>query len=571
MRHVYIDLQDGAGFRNVSDFVKYDTLTVSTRAFNDSYMYAQNTCEFELNYDAELYPLLLANTNDILVTVTQSVAYNLITEDGYSIATEAWEDLIVDAGKVLFVGHAKPSKKRSYDGILENTEWAVSAVDKADTLNVKVGDIVYINHSVYNPANPEMSIVHKLATIAGWPSSAFDSSVTISTVIPAFAPNTEDDKVLNIIDVLLHEYGYALNIDEFGRIHPTQWLVGGTLVAQHTFDNTNIVQEVSISDSVKQYDGVKVVYYEMGTAEKVRLFTDSNCPISTDRTFAGFSVLNNTFYPPEANTIDITTGTNQIVYQEYTDKAISYKTNYAIVNNLDYNYAAFSSDFSALVATTNHYVDRKATGLSIIQETFLNKKCRLLYKNESGSPVKIYYNDVYGDVYYKSKERKVTSNSVANPININTYTMQFVFDTALASAYASSLMAQYVDGQNVYEFLSEEWVDEGIIVQIVLGDGTTQYGIVRERIWKESKEQYSYVVTACSPTTINLTTQGVSQAVSIDKSVITSTLTPASVNIPYSNGTADFNNASAKMNVFRDGMDVTKDWSYDINTTGCSA
>ena len=45
-RKVYIDFVDGNGYIDVSDFVKYDTLSIQEAAFNDTFHAAQNTCSF---------------------------------------------------------------------------------------------------------------------------------------------------------------------------------------------------------------------------------------------------------------------------------------------------------------------------------------------------------------------------------------------------------------------------------------------------------------------------------------------------------------------------------------------
>src|SRR5574344_1968358 len=303
-RLVYMDFGDG--FANVSDYVKYETLKYSRRGFNDSYRYAQNDCSFSLIYDVALWNSIRSATTDIQVrivdltgnaTITAENDWFLITENSFEIAAET------DIAVPVFYGHAKPTKARTYTGNLNEMFIQIRATDEIDLFSIPVGDIVYADCAVLDPLNPDTSIVHKLALIAGWTTGMVSTSVTISTVIPRFSPPDSDATVLDVLNDLLYEYGYVFNLDESGVISPVKWNVEDALPTI-TFNDSNCIKSVQVEDTIKEYDSATVVYYELAQAQKIRLFTDGNCGYNDDGSYAGVPIYDNTYYPSEANVID---------------------------------------------------------------------------------------------------------------------------------------------------------------------------------------------------------------------------------------------------------------------------
>ena len=360
-RKVYLQFE--TSYIDVSHLVKYDTLTITPRAFNDSYRYAQNECSFDVIYDDTVYQLYRYATKDILVKV-EEVENGIVTP--------------------LFLGHATYTKKRTYNGILDNTFFSIDATDDLDYMDIPVGDIFVKGYSVLDPTNPSNSIVHYLANIAGWGTSKVSTLITISTVIQCFAPPSPEDSVLDVLNDLLYEYGYVLNLDASGNILPIKWNYTDAISTTKEFNDSNIMNEMRVSDSRDAYDSVECVYYDIGYVDKVKLYHDSNCGYESDGSFTGYGVSSNKYYPPEANVIDDITGVLQVVEQEYTDDSIKYFTNKAIKENLDYNYKAFSSDFSAMIATEGHFADARTDVGITVTRTFGNKKCTILYFNQIG-------------------------------------------------------------------------------------------------------------------------------------------------------------------------------------------
>ena len=123
-RKVYIDFVDGNGYIDVSDFVKYDTLSIQESAFNDTYHAAQNTCSFSLIYDASIYTKVVSSTINCPLRIFDiREGAVLHTEADQPILTESGVQLLIETSVAVpvFAGHIPPKSSRDYNGILNNT------------------------------------------------------------------------------------------------------------------------------------------------------------------------------------------------------------------------------------------------------------------------------------------------------------------------------------------------------------------------------------------------------------------------------------------------------------------
>lgn len=571
MRKVYFDFQDGNNFIDVSHAVKYDTFQITTRAFNDSYRAAQNEATFDLIYDPIIFPLMRYLTKEVIVRIVDIDGIYLTTENQLTITTESDIALIVeqDVALPIFYGTIPPTRAYSYNGILNNTTMTVEAIDEMNKLDIPVGDVLYANCKVANSADTAHSLIHLLAGIAGFTVDRINPTLSIPTVLARFAPTDPEDTVRDVLDTLLYEYGYVLNMSGASTIDPIRWIYPEGTTAEYTFDETNIIKQAQVRDGVKKYDGAEVIYYELKTAEKVLMYRDDNCGYADDGSFAGYPIPAGYDYPPEANVIDEVTGQKTVVYQEYTDDSIKYWTNKAIQNNLDYNYKAFSSNFSAMVATENHFLDNRLdTGLTNTVLEFLNTKCRIVYNNPTGdSNLRVYYNNVYADVWYKSTER----TSKIDGTNVNKYTTEYTFVKSVADNLVKALDAQYKVGHTTYSFLSEDSVDVGALVDIVMGDGTNQMCFIREKAWSEQTEQFTYSLVSASSDKGVLTSEKTSISVAIPPvDLISSKLTPELVSCTANTDGSSpvLTYAFTRMLIMKGGADVSMDWTYSATPLG---
>ena len=583
-RKVYLDFQDGGGFRDVSSLVKYDTLSITLRAFSENFHYAQNEATFDVIYNATIYALLRAATKDIIVKiinvydVTTFLALEssgrLLTEDGFYLLTET------GGFYPFFYGRIIPNKSRVYDGILANTIISLQAEDDTKLLDVPIGDIMYSNYTIMNPLSPSTSIVHQLAYLAGLTSAQISSLITIPTSFAKFAPNSPDDSILQVLDTLLFEYGYTLNFDANGVLSPIGWI--NTATSSYNFTESNMVRQVQISETARTFYGAEVTYYEIGTLLQTLLYRDSNCPYADTGGFSGYLIIAGTSYPPTTNVIDSTTGSGTIVYQEYDDTAAKYWTNKAVTQKLDYNYKAFPSDFSSILATENHYMDvHYDPGIVASTPIYYNTKAIVKYTNPTASGLNLYFNNIRGDIWYKTTERKSTIvNTTISGSSIDKYSSNFIYTKTDADYFVKHLAAIHDVGNVVYTLVHDVAVTNevprspGEVVNITMDDGTNQNCIISERSYDETTQLYTYKIRsyAADIAAVNITSQTVSSApLYMNLSdIVSSSLTPPNVQVKAAldGSSPDLTLAYTYMKILQGTMDMSPYWTYSATVSG---
>jgi hypothetical protein len=549
---VYIDFQDGVGFREISNLVKFDTLEIRLRACADNWHYAQNEAFFDIIYDPIIYPLLCQASKETIIKIVGTGGARINTEELRSILTEDDLYIATEEGNIIpiFYGRVPPTKARSFNGIIDNTIFHCEALDELSLLKVKTGDICFRNYYIMNPADKAHSIVHQLAYIAGLSDYQIDNTISIMNVITALTPPSPDDLILDVLDTLLFEHGYTLNMSIAGQLSPIKWMRQGETYPDE-FNVNNIVKSVSIEDALKTYDGSEVIYYELAEATtssgdtNMLLYQDSNLPYDSRGNFEGFPVPAGLRYPPNAAVIDETTGGFQKVYQDYDDRAVKYWTNEAIVKKLNYNYKAFDSDYSAIIATSDWSLEYKTdSGITLVgTPVYENRRAEIVFLNNTvDSSKKIYYIFIYGKVLYKSTERKaIVNNTGAADAELDSYVSTYLFNKADADVLAKVMAEQHKSNDTYFVFESEQGEPVGQLVRIVFNDasvsdtvGVDAVGIITERYYVEETQLYKYRVKRYSTAALPaLTSQEVHVIPNVQANMAASNssqLTPVVVN-----------------------------------------
>lgn len=521
-RYIFLDFQDGNGWIDISAFVKYDTLTINFNAFNDTFKSAQKTASFSVIYDDTLYPKIIGASTEILIRifdnsivpclVSELELADLLTEEGYLLALESGDIFPIYSGFIPL------SKAWSYNGIQDNTIIQLDAQDFTDWLNTPVGDVMYENFYIMNSVDQAHSLVHTLAAIAGFTPASI-SAVDILDVLPVFAPDSEDSLVFSVLDTMLYEFGYVLNFNARGQIQPLKWLVDETTPIRYAFTEENCISKVDVKESVTQQDAVHVVSYDIGFAENILVYRDNNCGYNADGSFAGYNLIASQIYPYEANVIDPVTGLPTVVYQQYTDEGIKYKTNRAIAEGLDYYYKAFESNFTSLIATKNHIQqNRYSDGIVVYAPpVFLNTKCKLMYYNPTtDSSLKLYFNNVFADVYYRKSKRDTIINIATDPIHTFTYTASYLYTAAYADTLAKALASRITTHNRTYTLHSEDMCEEGSTTSVVLNDGTSIMGLIMNRVWDERTQIYKYIILEMFNGVIAVTQHNFTETAAVD-------------------------------------------------------
>ena len=425
----------GSGWVDLSSLVRND-LTYTTRSMNEDFHYAQNEALLHIAYDETYYEDFLDTSVDILVKI----------ESGTPLVAE-------------FTGHIPPSRRRRYDGLIDNVVIELEAIDYTDYLAKQIGDVAWENCKVQDPADTSHSLVHLVFTAIGLDTAYIDSSVTISTEVRVATSGADDEEALFFLDTLLYEYGYVAHWNGAGKFSPVRWILATGATTTYDFTESNIALSVEVEEEESEhYEGTDLIWFEVGERENTLIYRES-LPFNDDGSFAGYDIPAGYYYPPETNVADPVTGTDQVVYQEYTDDAIRYFTNKAIVNNLDYNYKAFTSDFSDILKTSAHRLDWDAeAGITLDPDpaTFENKRAIVRFLNGEASAKKIYYANIYATVLYRTTERKYRIERVASTKKLYGYASRFVFVAANAEALTQGIDKAFELSNTYYRFSSSD-------------------------------------------------------------------------------------------------------------------
>ena len=480
----YLDFQDGNGWRNVSSLARDDS-SIIDRAMSDDYHKATNVFSFNLLYDTTIFTLIRGATKNILVKA-------------------------MEGATTLFTGYFKPNTSISFDGLADLQLLSIEAQDFTTLLDVNVGteeddDIALENYKILDSTDTAHSLVHAVFTKAGLSSALIDASVTISGIVPAFTSASPDDKLGDLLDTCLHEYGYVCNWNSAGLFHPKQWILPSGTLPEFEFNDDNIMLSISEDSDDREFEGTEVTWYGLDTKLQTRVYTE-NLPFADDGAFDGYAVLGGFFYPPEANVIDDTTGDYQKVYQEYTDDGIRYKTSKYVQDEYVMDFALAHADFSEILITKNHTIEEKLdAGLVRDVTTYKNKRCRIRYDNPNVTSRLLYYMNVCADTVFKRSQQKCRILPAGGTQKIEKYESRFVFDINTADALCRAYYNRATQGRYEYSFDSLEEVEDGTYVSLVLGNGVTATGHVMERVYDNYTGVYSYKVRGYSSSYLAVT------------------------------------------------------------------
>lgn len=547
----YLDF--GAGEVEVTNYILSGSVEISMQGFSDEFKSAQSQASFTLIYEPGLYTDILNFDDYINVRITDA------------------------AGTAVFTGEAVPTTSREYNGITENTFLQITASDFTRRLQIEIGDVVYRDFYVCNPADPTHSIVHSLILLAGLTYTDIDPTLTIMEQLSAWAPRDEKDEVFTLLNTLLYEYGYSLHFREDGKIYPIKWFFDGT--APDLYGDIEFIRTVSAEAQLREQDSVEVVYYELGTGvttagNKILIYRDSNLPYAEDDTFAGYSVLAGTSYPPQTNVTDETTSQPFEVWQEYTDGGIKYFTNKAVIQKLDYYIGAYESDFTDIVATFDHELDlRMDVGLNLAHEEYLNRKARLVIDNPTGSVKKLYYMNIYASVVYRTTKRSSKIDIIPVPKRNNVYESRFVHTKVRADELVKYITAQAEYGLHRYSVSSLYRYELGATYTLHLGDGTTQVVMVQKRSFDPTNNIYTYNLKSYGPFSVAraISSQTFKEApLTLPNSGTVLNLSPQSVSVPanFDGSGADLSGATTLLNIFLGSIDITNTFTLGVELTG---
>lgn len=459
----------GTGWEDISDYVR-DNYSLTEAACSPDYKYAKNTLDFGLTYNEDLFSRLHSILDYVYVRVYE--------DDGIT---------------PVFIGRFVPCVGLVYNGILDIQQITISVEDYSSMLDVTMEEFVIEDMKILDPSDTAHSIIHVLFTHLGLSHSLIDSSVSIMDTVGA-AVADDDTNALDFVSTLLYEYGWVPNWSAAGLFHPIRWIQEEDAETTFTFNDDNIIGQIEESPKDLDKEGAKVYWYGLAERADTRVYTE-DLKWDEDGDFEGYPILRETFYPDEANVIDETTGTYQVVEQEYTETGIRYGANKYIEAGYAQDFALEHADFTRILVTKNHTIgDRYDAGLTRDITVFGNKKAQIRYWNPMITSRQLYYMHIDADITYTKSRNTTKVEYVANTKKIDEYDSSFLFSATYADRLAKAMAMAMRLGRYTYKIVSEEKVAEGSYVGIVVSNGIVATGLVLERVLDGLTGLYSYTI-----------------------------------------------------------------------------
>ena len=463
----YMDL--GTGWQDISDFVR-DNYTITERACSEDYKYAVNTLDFTLTYNEALFETLHSTLGYVYVRVME-------------------DDDITPA----FIGRFVPTVGITYNGVLDIQMLSLSVEDYTSMLDILMDEFVTENMYIMNSTDATHSIVHVLFTHLGLSHSLIDPSVSILDTVGA-AVADEDSNALDFISTLMYEYGWIPNWSVAGLFAPIKWIQDDGALPTTTFNDLDIMGELEESPRDLNEEASKVYWYGLGSREDTRVYTES-LDYDDDGDFEGYPILRETYYPDEANVIDETTGTYQVVEQEYSEVGIRYGVSKYIEAGYSQDFALEHADFTRVLITKNHIIsDKYDDGLTRDITIFDNKKAQIRYWNPNITSRQIYYMHIDADTVYTKSKCTCLVEYVAGTRKIAEYDSSFLFTAAAADKLAKAIAMALRLGRYTYKIQSADKVAEGTYVSVIASNGIIATGLVLERVTDGLTGLFSYVI-----------------------------------------------------------------------------
>jgi hypothetical protein len=470
MDTVTIDLVDGEGERDISNYLM--SAIPTDRLCSESFKRAAQECSFLFIYSAELLALLAQMTSSSPIRLYRD-------------------------GECIFTGRIPPTISLESNGAgLPDPDVSPISID-AEDLSILLDreitaddEVAYRNYFVCDPANPGISITHRLLGLAGISGAVLDITEIERTTLLGFAKDS--GTVGDALDELLYEYGMVLRQKPDGSFMVFRWLVE-TPEAPESFDESKIIAPLRAERIEREADAVEVAWNALKEKEDCLVYM-ADLPYGDDNQRSGYPIQPGLLWPEESNVED--------TWFDYQDTALAKKVSTA--GTLTKN-----TDFTQIVMTRNHYIDSKVDAgvLVSVGPFFQNMRGRVAYSNPTAGPLNIYYCDIYADAIYRAAENLVTKNIVEPPSKTLKVTALHLHDSVSATRFACAL-ADLVYGNACwrYTFSSETKFALGAVGSLsdpYSGIATT--AIIIERTLDPETDLYSYKAISVAPVIINPT------------------------------------------------------------------
>lgn len=404
---IALNFQDGGGDRDITEYVLQGSFRREWRWAN-GLTPASSQLRFAIQNNATIANLFLAATStEVLVTVAKN-------GNGY------FRGIVQNKFDVAVSTRLAPVE--------------VMCVDRGELLRRKItSTFAWAGYEVCTPSATSTSIVHQLLALAGFASTDWDISETISAEIAYFVVVASDDKTYwDLLAELLGEFGYAFWFDDDGDFKLAE-LAPESVTSEQTFDETIVSGTLAASKRQRSYEAVEVEWATLlGLANQV-VFSDTTGGTAHHKAY--IPVAAGDWYPENVETYD--------VFSEYR------------IDGREVVYCASPSiDWSG------------ETGLSLATFTNYYRRALIKIQNTAGYEKHITKLDVVGSVVVRGDPSFTRVEFVTNSEKIEKITARWITTQAQATFLASMRSRFYEHGHIEYRWQSRTLVTPGAIVTL---------------------------------------------------------------------------------------------------------
>lgn len=190
-----IILNDGTAEYDISDLLVPGTLTLQEQACNSEFRSTLNSASWNIRFDEDVFALLRDSLEVLKVTVTQR-----------------------DTQTILFKGQIEPTPATDWSIPEDASDISLDAVDfsvaldkpltQSVTFPLHVGDTPFW---IYKRGEEQYSILYWLLYLADLSDAIFENAPDIPSTVLHFSATEGDSTIRDLIDDLLHDYGYVIH------------------------------------------------------------------------------------------------------------------------------------------------------------------------------------------------------------------------------------------------------------------------------------------------------------------------------------------------------------------------
>lgn len=369
-----IILNDGTAEYDISDLLVPGTLTLQEQACNSEFRSTLNSASWNIRFDEDVFALLRDSLEVLKVTVTQR-----------------------DTQTILFKGQIEPTPATDWSIPEDASDISLDAVDfsvaldkpvtQSVTFPLHVGDTPFW---IYKRGEEQYSILYWLLYLADLTDAIFENAPDIPSTVLHFSATEGDSTIRDLIDDLLHDYGYVIHCINGDQI---TWSSSAPDEIEEAFPigEEDILagsgHRFSIKKKFNVNDGVKIAWPKTKIVDDALLWKGGFPVGGSDNPFPGEAVAGGDYWPEDSD-----------IQETWFDFGDDY---------LDTPYLEGASRLKnedlALVASSDHYIKdsrEQSIVFDLLDDTnttiFESLRARFRYKNSGAAAAKIYWSKIHG-------------------------------------------------------------------------------------------------------------------------------------------------------------------------------